>query len=184
MRLPITRAGLRSLWSWDLWIALVAAVIGWVAGHNDAIRDEGLTLMLALAAGGAGFLATVLTALGLLVAQFDGPYRQILERADTGGIETALSPYKVVAGTSALAAGVGALGAVIWNGLSPGIAAVLLALTLGFVVWSVVGTMQLVTITIFHIKSRSSVDHALAQAAEIPRARATRPRSRAEHRND
>jgi hypothetical protein len=157
-------------------------VLGAAAGVlcvNDHVRAQGPTMLLASAALGAAFLATVLTALSVVSTFFDAAYRRVLEEAHGGDIRPALLPYAVVAYVSALASVIGLLGAIGWRALPGGVQGVLMGLAALFAAWAVTGSASLVRITLFHARQRAGTMRAIEQYRDAQaRQRASAPRGR------
>jgi hypothetical protein len=157
------------VWSWDLWIGLAAGAGAGVAGAiSTSVRANGFALSVALAAVDVAILGVALVVMQLFVALLDPDYALAID--EVGGVRQATRPYLIVSFVAGAGAVVAIAAAVIWGLLpAPGCGAMLAAST-WLTVWTIVGTVQLVGLSLFHSDMRSKL--ALAEA----RARAARSR--------
>lgn len=157
---------------------MILGVAAGVLCVNDHVRAQGPTMLLASAALGAAFLATVLTALSVVSTFFDSAYRRVLEEAHRGDIRPALLPYGVVAYVSAVATLLGLIGAIVWAALPGGLQGVLMGLAALFAAWAVAGSASLVQITLFHARQRAGTMRAIEQYREAQARQRSASRSR------
>lgn len=149
------RLYLRTALDWDCVVGLAAGLLtAWLA-CDSAVRDEGVTLAIAAGAVGVAIISAVLTALAVIAALFDGPYRQVLEKA--GGIREATAPYLVVAAIAGMAVVVALIVAIGWVAFSPSLQRVGLGTSAALASWCVAGTVGLVELTIFHAEQRAAL---------------------------
>lgn len=139
----------------DFICACVAALaVGLGAGLSGSLRESGVTILLFEGALGVAVLAVVLAALAILVAFLGEEYVALLQGTPLG-VDGAIRPYSTIARVSAFATGSGLAGAFVWS-LSPWwVQASVLACSTGFMVWALVGTVQLVGITAWHGRMRA-----------------------------
>ncbi|MDX6622846.1 MAG: hypothetical protein QOE75_778 [Solirubrobacterales bacterium] len=132
----------------------VGALVAWLA-CDSAVRDQGVTLTIATGAVGVAIISAVLTALAVIAALFDGPYRRVLEAA--GGIREAMAPYIVIAIAAGLSVTAALVVAVGWPEFSPVLQRVGLGVATALATWSVAGTVVLIELTIFHAEQRAAL---------------------------
>lgn len=144
---------LRTALHWDFGVGLaVGALVAWLA-CDSAVRDQGVTLTIATGAVGVAIISAVLTALAVIAALFDGPYRRVLMNA--GGIREAMAPYMVVASVAGLSVIAALIVAVGWPEFCPALQMWGLGISTALAAWSVAGTVSLVELTIFHAEQRA-----------------------------
>lgn len=149
------RLYLRTAFHWDLAVGVVVGSLVAYLACDSAVRDQGVPLIIAIGAVGVAIISAVLTALSVIAALFDGPYRKVL--IDAGGIREAMAPYMVIAvaaGLSVLAALVVAVG---WPEFSPALQRAGLGVGTALAAWSVAGTVSLIDLTIFHASQRAKL---------------------------
>jgi hypothetical protein len=165
-------AGLRGwlLRQWREWICssdfalglAVGAAVGSVAAVEQRVRADASAPLIAEASVAAVVLAIVLAALTLVAVFFDDLYRAVLERAS--GWRSATRPYLVIAMSSGAAVVSGLTGAILWSVFPAVVQAGWLAFTTFTLVWSTMGAIQLVEITMFHGEQRAKLRQAIQEA--------------------
>jgi hypothetical protein len=139
---------------WDFRLALITFVLVFVlAGKNAKLRASPHLLDVSIGLGIA-VLAVVLAALSILVAFLTEDYAQILASAKPG-VSGAIRPYAETALVSGLTTVVSVAGLFFWPIAPAWGRALTLAVALGFTVWAVVGTVELVGITANHGRLRA-----------------------------
>jgi hypothetical protein len=142
---------------WDFRLAL--ATFGLVLGLCESyakLRQSPHLLDVSAAVGIA--VLTVVLALYAVLASFLGRDRYAGVLGDTKlGIEGAFRPYAVIAAVSGLTTGVSIAGLFLWPVAPPWAKSLLLASALGFSVWAIVGTVELVGITSTHGRYQARV---------------------------
>lgn len=133
----------------------VGVLVAWLA-CDSAVRDQGVTLTIATGAVGVAIISAVLTALAVIAALFDGPYRRVLID-DAGGIREAMAPYMVIAGVAGLSVLAALIVAVGWPGFSSALQMAGLGVSTALAAWSVAGTVSLIELTIFHAEQRAAL---------------------------
>ncbi|HWI97194.1 MAG TPA: hypothetical protein VNS60_14125 [Solirubrobacterales bacterium] len=133
----------------------VGVLVAWLA-CDSAVRDRGVTLTIATGAVGVAIISAVLTALAVIAALFDGPYRRVLID-DAGGIREAMAPYMVVASVAGLSVIAALVVAVGWPEFSPALKMGGLGVSTALAAWSVAGTVSLIELTIFHAEQRATL---------------------------
>jgi hypothetical protein len=147
---------LRTALHWDFVVGLgVGVLVAWLA-CDSTVRDHGVTLTIATGAVGVAIISAVLTALAVIAALFDGPYRRVLID-DAGGIREAMAPYMVVASVAGLSVIAALIVAVGWPEFSPALQMAGLGVSTALAAWSVAGTVSLVELTIFHAEQRAKL---------------------------
>lgn len=138
--------------------------------HNRQLfLQNDTTILVANLALGIAILGVNLTALSILVAFLDDKYLKIIQKSKYQ-IKGTLRPYKIVATVATLASLFSLASLVVSPVVICQVAFVLFALSCGFTVWSIVGTLQIIRITAFHglMKSRlDEIPEAVAQAIKI-----------------
>jgi hypothetical protein len=161
------RYGRSTFLAWDFIVGFGAFdLVCVVAGTQASVRQSGVTVLFAEMALGAALLAVVLGALAILVTFFDEHYRQVLAAADNG-MRGAMLPYQTVATVAGLATLTSLGTAVIWPALPWWAQTALWGVATWFVVWALVGTVQIVNITAFHGDQRGRLLEAISQARGI-----------------
>jgi hypothetical protein len=146
----------------------------WAAWSYPKMLDNAGTVLITEAVLGAGVLGVVLAALAVLVTFFDDHYRRILT-AVPGGVPGALFPYRITAGVGACAALLAGGVLLAWPELSAHTKAVTFGIATGFTAWAIVGTYQLVTLTLFHGVKRADLLAALDEGRKLLEQRRRRP---------
>jgi hypothetical protein len=144
-----------------------------VALLSDSMRSAQQPVLFAAAALGAAFLGVALTALAIIATFLDDHYRAVLKSAP-GGVRDAFMPYAIVAAIAAIAVCSGLIGASLSPALPSQLNAVFLAVTVGSTVWAVVGTVQLVFLTVFHGVQRARLHETIQETAELLKQRQTK----------
>lgn len=139
-------------WSWDLWLGAAAAtaviVLYLLARPRNGDATE--NLFLVLIGLDAALLAAVLAVMAIFAAFISRPFRRLLA-ALPGGLERALATYRITAMGAAVVAIVTIL-ATLWISRFPNrYVAIATGLIVGGNVWLLIGTAQLVQVTINHI---------------------------------
>lgn len=157
----------------DFRLAVLTFPVSFFVSYTSAgVRANGTAILLASAGMALAVVAVVLTAISILVSLANDVYARILERVP-GGIPGAFDPYKVVAYVGGLATLVDLFSALAWNAPSPlplsarVLQSFTLALNASLIVWAVVGTVQLVSLTAFHGVQRTHFLRGLGKAREI-----------------
>lgn len=143
--------------------AAAGLLVGLVSEYGRHVQDNGVLVLVTLALLGAGLLAIVLAALAILVTFFDDHFRQVIAEAP-GGVDAAMLPYKTVALLGALGAAVATVGAIVWSSAPHWLRATMLGIVSLALVWAVVGTYQLVWLTVFFGTERSKLMEGIARA--------------------
>jgi hypothetical protein len=153
---------------WDAFAALAAAAVAFALSTKHAVREDAVTVLLALAAAGLAVLSIVLGSMAIFATFFDQHYRRVLEQA--GGMSIALRPFLIVATAGALALVIGVLATLAWPVGGWLLQAALTSVTAALGAYAVFGGLSLVELTIFHAQQRAElqrgIDDARARQAE------------------
>jgi hypothetical protein len=172
------RAWRYTLLSWDFALGLLMAGLSFFTlALNEVVRQADTTRVVLLfeASASVGLVAVSLTALAILVAFLKESYVKLLE--ESIGLKAAFRPYKVisrVAGAAVLIAGTAAL---LWADLRWWAKAWTFSLASGAATWALVGTVQLVTITIKHGELRMRMPEIKEAARAVLEERSHRQQS-------
>lgn len=167
-----------TVWHWDFQVAIGFGLFTALAAVHGDVRSQGVTILIAETAIGAGFLAVVLSAMAVFVTFFDKAYRTVLERAHDGNLMEALHPYILVAFVAAGACLSGLITALAWPALGPWVAGGLLAWSTFLMAWTVLGSASLVRLTAWHGTQRAKLMGVVEQAGEARARAAAQARSR------
>lgn len=147
---------LRTALHWDFGVGVAAGLlVAWLA-CDSAVRDQGVTLTIATGAVGVAIISAVLTALAVIAALFDGPYRRVLIE-EAGGIREAMAPYMVIASVAGSSVAAALIVAVGWPAFSSALQMAGLGVSTALAAWSVAGTVSLIELTIFHAEQRAAL---------------------------
>lgn len=138
------------LWgSWDFRIGAIAGLsVGLLAEFDKAINGQATTILVTDVLLNGALLAVVLGALTILMTLFDGHFRYVVNET-RGGVAGAMQPYLSVALVGAVAATVAIVGAAIWPALPHWGQSTSYGIVTLLTVWTVIGTYQLVSLTLF-----------------------------------
>lgn len=141
----------------DLVIGAALALGTWLFyPHQPALQERAVTVMAGLLALGVSVLALSLTTLAILTALIGREYVALLERTERG-FRGAMLPYQVTAIVASGGALVSLVGVVLWENLSPMLARLTLAGSVGFAGWAIIGAVQLVLLTAEHATNRAEL---------------------------
>ena len=125
-----------------------------------------MPVLLAEAAFGVAVTATVLAAMAIFATFYDAGYRRVLDLSP-GGFRAALEPYGVVGAVAAASTVLGTLGAI----AVPALGVLALALVVGvsslLCVWSLAGSVSLISMTMFHATQRAALMRGADEAEGI-----------------
>jgi hypothetical protein len=161
------RAAARSLvhpHSADTWFSIASGGIVFVALRLYAWTFDAGTFFVTSAGAGLAVSATVLTALSIVAALFDAPYRKAMQSANAP-VVNALSIYFAVILTS-LACVVVAFGSLVIDPKPESLSFdICVSLTFGLVLASIWGLLSLAKWTIFHAVKRADAQSELPPEA-------------------
>ncbi len=151
---PNTRWGL-ILVSYDF---AGGAVVGTAVGVSAALVDELQKPQIFNVTTGVSvaILAVVIAAFAILVAFLTNEYTLVVKEA-LDSPRAAFEPYAVVAAVSGAAILASGAGIFLWPVCPDWLRAALMGIASGFTTWSVLGTVQLVGITITHGRHKAMV---------------------------
>lgn len=134
--------------------ALVGIAVGVSAALVPSLQE---THIFDLTTGiSVAILAVVIAAFAILVAFLTDEYTLVVKEA-LGSPRAAFEPYAVVASVAGAAILASGAGIFLWVVCPDWLRAVLMGFATGLAAWSVVGTVQLVGITITHGRHRAMV---------------------------
>ena len=134
-----------------------------VADQQASLRENSLTVLLSMSGIGVAVVGFVLTAVGLLVTFMDPDYRTLLETVTSDGIQGATRPYKIASAIGGAASVSGLVGVALSQVAVDGLESTVLAVTAGLTVWAVAGTVQLVSLTLWHAGIRMRLHDAISR---------------------
>lgn len=141
--------------SWDFRLGTAAGLAVALFGEfKTGVLENAVVILVTDVLLGAALLAVVLAALAILVTFFDDYFRKVIE-VTTGGVQALLLSYQIVAVVGGAAAATGVFGATLWPVLPHWLKATTLGVVTQTTIWAVVGTYQLVGLTIFLGRERS-----------------------------
>lgn len=157
-----------TLWSPDFGIGVGAgAGAGVAAALSAAVEQHGFVALLAIGGADVAVLGVVLVGVQLFISSLEPDYELAL--SFQGGIKGAIRPYLTVAAVAGAGAVVALVAAITWSLAPSAFMGVNLATAVLLTVWSVVGTVQLVDISVFHLEQRSNLKIAQAKAERARR---------------
>ncbi len=155
------------LTSVDFWLGLAAGLaVGLGAQLHPGFMRGVVAVILTDVVLDAGILAVVLGSLAILFTFFEDSFRLVLESV-SGGIPAAMRPYKIVAAVAGGASAIGITVATLWPVLPHSLRAASVGLITFGTVWALVGTYQLVGLTIFFGSERSKHLSGVEKAKEL-----------------
>jgi hypothetical protein len=127
-----------------------------------ALRDNGVVILAACVGLGVALLAVVLTAMAI-VGALSPEYRRVLNYTP-GGVAAALMPFQTIAAICGLATVAALAGLIIGSAGPPAVDGAGNAAIALLVVWSVLGTVDLVGHTAFHASSQARIEKGVDDA--------------------
>ena len=141
-----------------------AFIVGFIAGLGTDLGDEftsGLRhvsaqdFLTGSAALGAAFAAVNIAVLALIAVWFDDTYQLVLERR--GGWAAAMGPFRVISTVSVITTLSAIVGLFVLGVQPVWPRALILGITGGLLSWSLIGTLQVITLLFDHGKARSQL---------------------------
>jgi hypothetical protein len=148
----------------DFLTALPLAVgLGGVVACSDAVTRSASVVFLAVAGAAVALLSVIIAAAAVIASMASDAYLTVVAHAP-GGLRGLTRPFKVVAVVSAAATVLGLAVGLAWPAVEGAPAAVrwaLASVTLGFGIWSLLGSVQLIEQSMFHLNARSQIVEAV-----------------------
>jgi hypothetical protein len=150
--------------------AIIGVGIGFWAYYKHSVRlDEGIVLTTDIGAS-VGLLAVTLAAMTLILGFLQGFYASLIRRV-RGGAKAFFYPFKVIAVVSGAAAISGIVSSLDANTSSRQLSSILFGLSVGLLIWAIIGAVQLVFIFVGHGTLWVELDQALSRRP--PKSKAT-----------
>lgn len=158
--------GKETFWSLDAGAGLAAFLFTLAAAIAPQVRDAGTTALIAESALQVALAAVIVTALAVFTTFFDSPYRRVLEHA-SGTVLAAMAPYLAIVVVATIGAASAVISFTIWGAIGDVPQAILLALSTGLTVWTIIGSAQLAWLTAFHANQRAKLQKGVDDARAI-----------------
>jgi hypothetical protein len=134
----------------DFWIGVVAGVgVGFWAWYKHSVALEEGTLLTTDIGAAVGLLAVTLAAMTLILGFLQGFYANLIRYAP-GGANAFFYPFKVIAVVSGGAAVSGIVSSLDADSRPFRLSSILFGLSVGLLIWAIVGAVQLVFIFVGH----------------------------------
>jgi hypothetical protein len=143
---------------------LLGGLVAVVAILSDGTREQARAILFAELGLAGAFLAIVLTCLAIVVTFFDEQYRLLLQKLPSG-VRGAFMPYVSVACVAAAATCAALIGAAVWPALSQSLQVLMLLLTTWLSIWTILGTLDLVRLAVFHGMKRAELLEIISEAS-------------------